>query len=62
MVKLYCTEMAFRVADRAIQVHGGSGLMKELGIERAFRFARLLRIPEGTSEIQRWTIAKTLGL
>lgn len=62
MVKLYCTEMAFRVADRAVQVHGGVGLMKETGIERAFRFARLLRIPEGTSEIQRWTIAKTLGL
>jgi len=62
MVKLYCTEMAFRVADRAVQLHGGSGLMKEVGIERAFRYARLLRIPEGTSEIQRWTIAKTLGL
>jgi acyl-CoA dehydrogenase len=62
MVKVFCTEMLFRVADRAIQVHGGSGLMKELGIEKAFRFARLLRIPEGTSEIQRWTIAKTLGL
>ena len=62
MVKLYCTEMAFRVADRAVQVHGGNGLMKEVGIEKAFRFARLLRIPEGTSEIQRWTIAKTLGL
>lgn len=62
MVKLYCAEMAFRVADRAVQVHGGIGLMKEAGIERAFRFARLLRIPEGTSEIQRWTIVKMLGL
>lgn len=62
MVKYYCTEMAFRVADRAIQVHGGVGLMKEVGLERAFRFARLLRIPEGTSEIQRWTIVKMLGL
>lgn len=62
MVKLYCTEMLFRVADRAVQVHGGNGLMRELGLERAFRFARLLRIPEGTSEIQRWTIAKTLGV
>jgi acyl-CoA dehydrogenase len=62
MVKLYCTEMAFRVADRAVQVHGGNGLMREVGLEKAFRFARLLRIPEGTSEIQRWTIAKTLGL
>lgn len=62
MVKYYCTEMAFRVADRAIQVHGGAGLMKEVGLERMFRFARLLRIPEGTSEIQRWTIVKMLGL
>ncbi len=62
MVKLYCTEMLFRVADRAVQVHGGNGLMKEVGLERMFRYARLLRIPEGTSEIQRWTIAKMLGL
>lgn len=62
MVKLYCTEMLFRVADRAVQVHGGNGLMREVGLEKAFRFARLLRIPEGTSEIQRWTIAKTLGV
>ena len=62
MVKLYCTEMLFRAADRAIQVHGGNGLMREIGLERIFRFARLVRIPEGTSEIQRWTIAKTLGL
>lgn len=62
MAKLYCTELAFRAADRAIQVHGGNGLMKEVGLEKIFRFARLVRIPEGTSEIQRWTIAKTLGL
>lgn len=61
-VKVFCTEMLFRAADRAIQVHGGTGLMKEVGLERIFRFARLLRIPEGTSEIQRWTIAKALGL
>lgn len=62
MVKLYCTEALFRIADRAVQVHGGNGLMREVGLERVFRFARLLRIPEGTSEIQRWTIAKTMGL
>ncbi|MEA3200293.1 MAG: hypothetical protein QOE90_1721 [Thermoplasmata archaeon] len=61
-VKVFCTEALFRAADRAIQVHGGSGLMKEMGLEKVFRFARLVRIPEGTSEIQRWTIAKTLGL
>ena len=62
IVKVYCTEALFRVADRAVQVHGGNGLMREAGLERVFRYARLLRIPEGTSEIQRWTIAKTLGL
>ena len=62
MVKLFCTEALFRVADRAVQVHGGNGLMREVGLERVFRYARLLRIPEGTSEVQRWTIAKTLGL
>ncbi|HVL48252.1 MAG TPA: acyl-CoA dehydrogenase family protein [Candidatus Thermoplasmatota archaeon] len=62
MVKVFATEMLFRVADRAIQIHGGAGLMRELPLERIFRFARVLRIPEGTSEVQRWTIAKTLGL
>ena len=62
MVKVFCTEALFRVADRAVQVHGGNGLMREVGLEKVFRFARLLRIPEGTSEIQRWTIAKSLGL
>jgi alkylation response protein AidB-like acyl-CoA dehydrogenase len=62
MVKLYCTEALFRIADRAIQVHGGNGLMRELPLERIFRFARVLRIPEGSSEIQRWTICKMLGL
>ncbi len=62
IVKYYCTEALFRIADRAIQVHGGVGLMKEMPLERIFRFARLLRIPEGTSEVQKWTVAKALGL
>ena len=62
MTKVHTTEALFRVADRAIQVHGGNGLMRDLPLEKIFRFARLLRIPEGTSEVQRWTIAKTLGL
>lgn len=62
MVKLYCTEILQEIADTAIQVHGGNGLMKELPIERVFRAARVLRIPEGTSEVQKATIAKTLGL
>jgi alkylation response protein AidB-like acyl-CoA dehydrogenase len=60
--KLYATEMVGRAADTAIQVHGGMGLTRELGLERIYRFVRILRIVEGTSEIQRYLIGKTLGL
>ncbi|MQY29225.1 acyl-CoA dehydrogenase family protein [Nocardia aurantia] len=51
--KLFCTEMAGRVADLAVQVHGGSGYMRGTAVERIYRDVRLLRIYEGTSEIQR---------
>lgn len=61
MAKLFASEMAFRVADRILQVHGGLGYMKELPVERLFRVARLLRIGGGTSEIQRFIIARSLG-
>ncbi len=60
VVKVYCTEMANRVVDRAVQVHGGMGYMKEFDIERMYRDARILRIYEGTSEVQRMIIAKDL--
>ncbi len=60
MVKLYATEMLFRVMDRAIQVHGGMGLANETGLEEAFRSARVRRIPDGSSEIQRGNIARAL--
>jgi alkylation response protein AidB-like acyl-CoA dehydrogenase len=60
MAKLFASEMAFRVADRIVQVHGGIGYMKELPVERFFRLARLLRIGGGTSEIQRFVIARSL--
>jgi alkylation response protein AidB-like acyl-CoA dehydrogenase len=60
--KLFATEMVGRAADTAIQVHGGVGLTRELGLERIYRFVRILRIVEGTSEIQRYLIAKSLGL
>jgi acyl-CoA dehydrogenase len=60
--KLAATEMVARVADRAIQVHGGSGLTTEMQIERFYRDVRAMRIYEGTSEVLRGTIAKTLGL
>lgn len=60
--KLYATEMVGRAADTAIQVHGGVGLTRELGLERIYRFVRIMRIVEGTSEIQRYLISKSLGL
>ena len=62
MVKLYNTEMVNRVADRAVQIYGGMGYLTEGPVERIFRFVRMLRIVEGTSEIQRMVIARTLGL
>jgi alkylation response protein AidB-like acyl-CoA dehydrogenase len=62
IVKLYGTEMLSRVADRAIQVLGGQGLMREVPVERVWRFARALRIVEGASEVQRLVIARSLGL
>ncbi|OLT04097.1 acyl-CoA dehydrogenase [Pseudonocardia sp. CNS-004] len=51
--KLFCTEMVGRVADLAVQVHGGAGYMREIPVERIYRDVRLLRLYEGTSEIQR---------
>ncbi len=61
MVKLYCSEMANRVADRAVQVFGGRGYMRENVAERFFRELRVERIWEGTSEIQRLIIAGQLA-
>jgi acyl-CoA dehydrogenase len=58
--KLFCTEAAGRVADLAVQVHGGSGYMREMAVERIFRDARLLRLYEGTSEIQKLIIGREL--
>jgi alkylation response protein AidB-like acyl-CoA dehydrogenase len=60
--KLYASEMAGRVIDRMIQVHGGLGWTRDLPLERAYRWVRMYRIVEGTSEIQRWIIAKSLGM
>jgi alkylation response protein AidB-like acyl-CoA dehydrogenase len=62
LAKLVATEMVGRVADRAIQVHGGNGFMTELGLEAWYRDVRAMRLYEGTSEILRTNIAKTLGL
>lgn len=60
MCKLYATELVNRAADVAVQVHGGMGYMKEAPIERVYRGVRALRIVEGTSEIQRFIIARSL--
>jgi len=58
--KLYCTEMVGRVADRAVQIFGGAGYMAEYPIERFYRDVRLLRIYEGTSQIQQIVIARNM--
>ena len=60
MVKLYASEMANRVADRAVQIFGGRGYMRENVAERFYRELRVERIWEGTSEIQRLIIASAL--
>jgi len=60
MVKLYCSEMVNRVADHTVQIYGGMGLMEELPIQRLWRDARLERIWDGTSEIQRHIISRAL--
>ena len=56
VAKLFCTEMAGRVADLAVQIHGGSGYLRGVAVERIYRDVRLLRLYEGTSEIQRLII------
>jgi alkylation response protein AidB-like acyl-CoA dehydrogenase len=61
MSKLYCSEIAKEVADEAVQLHGGYGLMKDYDVERIFRDQRLLQIGEGTSEIQRLVISRLIG-
>jgi alkylation response protein AidB-like acyl-CoA dehydrogenase len=61
MSKLYCSEIAKQVADEAVQIHGGYGLMKDYDIERHYRDQRLLQIGEGTSEIQRLVISRYIG-
>src|SRR5436190_71228 len=61
MAKLYSSEMAGEVTDMAVQIHGGYGLMEEYDVERFWRDHRLLRIGEGTSEIQRVIISRQIG-
>lgn len=60
MVKLFCSETAFRIADRAVQIHGGDGIVQGSRVEFLFRLLRMYRVLTGTSEIQRNTIAREL--
>jgi acyl-CoA dehydrogenase len=62
IAKLFCTEAAVRVADEAVQIHGGYGYMREYEVERGLRDARLGPIGGGSSEIMKEIIGKTLGL
>ena len=61
MAKVYCSELMGRVANHAVQIHGGYGLMKDYQVERFYRDQKLLDIGEGTSEIQRLVIARYIG-
>ncbi|MFN0023664.1 MAG: acyl-CoA dehydrogenase family protein, partial [Parvularculaceae bacterium] len=58
--KLFCSEMVGRVADRAVQIFGGSGYVADHGIERFYRDVRIFRLYEGNSEIQRIIIAREM--
>ncbi len=60
MAKLFASEVSVRAANQAIQIHGGYGYMREYPVERMFRDAKITEIGEGTSEIQRLVIARTL--
>ncbi|HKY95579.1 MAG TPA: acyl-CoA dehydrogenase family protein [Kiloniellales bacterium] len=59
-VKLFCSEMVGRVADRAVQIHGGSGYIADFAVERLYRDVRLFRLYEGTSQIQQLVIARNM--
>ncbi|MFN3401812.1 MAG: acyl-CoA dehydrogenase family protein, partial [Ferrovibrio sp.] len=58
--KLFASEMVGRVADRAVQIHGGSGYIQEYAVERFYRDVRLFRLYEGTSQIQQLVIARQM--
>jgi acyl-CoA dehydrogenase len=62
IVKFHATERAYAVADRAVQVFGGMGLLKEGPVERVLRHLRMLRIVEGATEVQQLVIARSMGL
>jgi acyl-CoA dehydrogenase len=58
--KMFSSEMVGRLADRAVQIHGGAGYMRDSAVERFYRDVRLFRIYEGTTQIQRLVIARQM--
>ena len=60
MAKVYASEVAMRASTQCVQIHGGYGYVKETGVERLMRDAKITQIYEGTSEIQRVVIAREL--
>ena len=60
MAKVYASEVAMRASTECVQIHGGYGYIKETGVERLMRDAKITQIYEGTSEIQRLVIARHL--
>ena len=60
MAKCYATEIAVDVASKAVQIHGGNGITKDFGVELLFRNARMMTIPDGTTEIQKLIIGRAL--
>jgi acyl-CoA dehydrogenase len=58
--KLFASEMCGRVADRAVQIHGGAGYMRDYAIERFYRDVRLFRLYEGTSQILQLVVARNM--
>ena len=59
--KMFASEMVGRVADRAVQIHGGAGYMRDSAVERFYRDVRVFRIYEGTTQIQQLIIGKELA-
>ena len=62
ITKMYATEKAYAVADRAVQTFGGMGLLREGPVERVLRHLRMLRVVEGATGIQQLVIGRSLGL
>lgn len=61
MAKWYATEIAVEICSKAVQIHGGNGITKDYWVEKHFRDAKIMPIPDGTTEIQKLVIARNLN-